>query len=177
MVTLRFILTQGNKRWQESRTALVELPQWEERSFYKHTFVEKTFDSSEPVEVTFEIDDAVKNRLLGRATGSLLPRLAAKLVLDFVTVESGGAVIYRGPIDLRLTIARIVRGQRLSHREDGAVWRDRAHRLPRAPRGYWREYVHPTEGVRGPGPQRLVRGRGGELYYTPDHYRTLIPLN
>lgn len=43
--------------------------------------------------------------------------------------------------------------------------------------GYYNEFVHPTLGARGAGPQRIVRGRGGELYYTPDHYKTFIPLN
>jgi filamentous hemagglutinin len=31
--------------------------------------------------------------------------------------------------------------------------------------------------VSGAGPQRIVSGQGGELYYTPDHYKTFIPLN
>jgi hypothetical protein len=177
MTTVRFILTQGQKRWQESRTQLVELPQWEEHSFYKRSFLDKTFDSTRPVEVTFEIGDYVKERVLGRATWMMPPRAPPRLVLDYVTVMSGGAIVYRGKVDLRLTLARIQRGERLGYRDDGAVWRDREHRLPRAPRGYWREYVHPTEGVSGAGPQRLVRGKRGELYYTPDHYRTLMPLD
>ncbi len=42
--------------------------------------------------------------------------------------------------------------------------------------GYYREYVRPTPGVSGPGPQRIVVGRGGEMYYTSDHYQTFIPL-
>jgi guanyl-specific ribonuclease Sa len=177
LVTSRFILTQGNKRWQETRTQLIDLPQWEEHSFYKRSFLDKTFDSQRPIVVTFEIADSVRGKVLARATGSVPPRLPPKLVLDYVTVENAGTVVYRGPMDLRLTLARIQRGKRLLLREDGAVWIDRAHRLPEAPRGYWREYVHPTDGVRGPGPQRLLRGKRGELYYTPDHYRTLIPLN
>jgi len=31
--------------------------------------------------------------------------------------------------------------------------------------------------VNGPGPQRVIQGQGGELFYTPDHYGTFIPLN
>ena len=49
--------------------------------------------------------------------------------------------------------------------------------LPARPRGYYREWVHPTPGVSGPGPQRIVTGSGGEVFYTPDHYKTFIPLN
>jgi filamentous hemagglutinin len=177
MATVRFILTQGDKRWQESRTQLIELPTWEEHSFYKRAFLDKTFDATRPIDVTLEISDAVKGNLLARGRGTMPPRAPPKLVLDYVTVEAAGAIVYRGRVDLRLTVARIQRGERLSYREDGVVWRDRAHQLPRAPRGYWRQYIHPTDGVRGAGPQRLVRGQGGELYYTPDQYRTLIPLN
>ncbi|NWE46962.1 hypothetical protein HX857_14370 [Pseudomonas gingeri] len=26
------------------------------------------------------------------------------------------------------------------------------------------------------GPQRIVVGKGGEMYYTPDHYKTFVPI-
>ncbi len=32
-------------------------------------------------------------------------------------------------------------------------------------------------GVNHAGPQRIVTGKGGEAYYTPDHYKMLIPLH
>ncbi|WP_407082811.1 ribonuclease domain-containing protein [Pseudomonas germanica] len=41
---------------------------------------------------------------------------------------------------------------------------------------YYTEYVHPTPGIAGPGPQRIVVGKGGEMYYTADHYKTFIPI-
>jgi len=31
--------------------------------------------------------------------------------------------------------------------------------LPRQAKGYYREYVHPTSGVKGPGAQRVVVGQ------------------
>ena len=49
--------------------------------------------------------------------------------------------------------------------------------LPVKPPGYYQEFVHPTPGVSGAGSQRIVRGAGGELYYTPNHYDTFVPLN
>jgi len=49
--------------------------------------------------------------------------------------------------------------------------------LPSKPAGYYQEFVHPTPGVRGPGPRRIVQGQGGELFYTSDHYGTFVPLN
>ena len=48
--------------------------------------------------------------------------------------------------------------------------------LPQRPRGWYREMRIPTRGLRGPGPQRLVYGRGGEVYWTPDHYQTFFPI-
>jgi guanyl-specific ribonuclease Sa len=60
---------------------------------------------------------------------------------------------------------------------DGSTFMNKVGLLPAQPQGYYREWVHPTPGVSGPGPQRIVTGSGGELFYTPDHYKTFIPLN
>ena len=78
--------------------------------------------------------------------------------------------------ELRPTLDRINRGERFPHRNDGSIFGNREGRLPQRPYGYYREYVHPTPGVEGPGAQRLVIGQEGEIYYTPDHYRTFILL-
>lgn len=88
-----------------------------------------------------------------------------------------GKVIYRGLIDLKDTLARIERGERGSHGNDGSVFQNREKRLPIKPAGYYREWVHPTPDQRGPGPQRIVTGEDGEIYYTPDHYRTFERLD
>ena len=48
--------------------------------------------------------------------------------------------------------------------------------LPQKARGYYREVRVSTPGVKGAGPQRLVYGRDGEIYYTPDHYRTFYSI-
>jgi filamentous hemagglutinin len=82
-----------------------------------------------------------------------------------------------GTVDLQPTLDRIKSGVRLPYRHDGAIFRNMEGRLPARPPGYYREYVHPTPGVSGPGPQRIVVGQGGEIYYTPDHYRTFIQIN
>jgi filamentous hemagglutinin len=49
--------------------------------------------------------------------------------------------------------------------------------LPAKSSGYYQEFVVPTPGVSCAGSQRIVQGAGGELFYTPDHYQTFIPLN
>lgn len=99
-----------------------------------------------------------------------------KQVLEDVTVLNWGKPIYRGRIDLRPTIQRILRGEKHPHRNDGATFHNRERRLPQKRRGYYREYVHPTPGLRDAGPQRIVRGRGGDWWYTPDHYKRFIAL-
>ena len=81
-------------------------------------------------------------------------------------------VIYRGDVDLTATLQRIERGKRLRFSHDGITFENRERRLPAKPGGYYQEFVHPTPGVEGPGGQRVVLGRDGEVYYTPDHYRT-----
>jgi len=100
-----------------------------------------------------------------------------KTVLEDVTVRSYNNPVYKGRIDLSATIDRIKRGERHPHRNDGSTFHNREKRLPKQAGGYYREFVHPTEGMRGPGPQRIVVGKGGEWYYSPDHYRSFIKLN
>lgn len=107
------------------------------------------------------------------------PRSSAKLrtVIEDVTIKNYRKVVYRGSVDLSETIARIKRGDKHHHRNDGSIFRNREGRLPRKPRGYYREYVHPTKGIRGAGPQRIVVGEGGEWYYTADHYNTFTRID
>ncbi len=78
--------------------------------------------------------------------------------------------IYRGDIDLRPTLERIAADKRLRFSHDGTTFQNREGRLPRKPPGYYREWVVPTPGEGGPGPQRLVTGEDGDVWYTADHY-------
>jgi len=92
-----------------------------------------------------------------------------------VTDRAKGNVL-QGTVDLRPTLDRIAGGKSFPHRNDGSTFKNTEGLLPRQAAGYYREYVHPTPGVNGPGPQRIVTGQGGEIFYTPDHYRTFIPV-
>lgn len=94
-------------------------------------------------------------------------------LLSDVTVVSRGKVIGRGTVDLRGTLEAIKSGK-LSPRD---VFKNREGLLPAKPSGYYKEYYHPTPGVKGTGPERIIQGEGGELFYTPDHYGSFIPLN
>ena len=91
--------------------------------------------------------------------------------------DENGRVVFRGDVDLGPTLDRIESGGRLDFSHDGTTFQNRERRLPSRPAGYYREYVHRTPGVSGPGPQRIVIGQEGEIYYTPDHYRTFQRLD
>lgn len=91
--------------------------------------------------------------------------------------DQDGDVVFQGTVDLRDTLDRIERGQRGSHGNDGSVFQNRERRLPSKRSGYYHEWVHPTPKLRGPGPQRIVTGDEGEIYYTPDHYKTFERLD
>ena len=91
---------------------------------------------------------------------------------DVRITNENGRVIFRGDVDVGPTLDRIDRGQRLRFSHDGIVFQNREKRLPIKPSGYYREFIHPTKGESGPGGQRVVIGRDGEAYYSPDHYRT-----
>ncbi len=86
--------------------------------------------------------------------------------------DLNGRVVYQGTIDLTPTLDRIARGEANRHHNDGTVFQNRELNLPRKPNGYYKEYVHPTPGEKGSGPQRIIIGQAGEVWYTPDHYRT-----
>lgn len=97
-------------------------------------------------------------------------------VSQVVVRDLEGRVVYRGTVDLTETLQRIEQRRRLEYHNDGSTFANREGRLPGKPAGYYKEYVHPTPGLAGPGPQRIVVGAEGEAYYTPDHYRTFKKL-
>jgi len=96
----------------------------------------------------------------------------ALVVRNVRVKDEDGEIVYRGDVDLQPTLERIERGQRLRFSHDGIVFENRERRLPAKPTGYYHEFVQPTPGESGPGSQRLVIGSEGEVYYSPDHYRT-----
>jgi ribonuclease T1 len=72
------------------------------------------------------------------------------------------------------TVELIRRGGPFPFAKDGSVFANREHRLPRRDRGYYREYTVALPGARERGARRIVAGRGGELYYTRNHYRGFL---
>ncbi len=80
------------------------------------------------------------------------------------------------PPEVAETIALIQSDGPFPYARDGAVFSNREGLLPQHEHGYWREYTVPTPGESDRGARRLVAGQGGELYYTPDHYRSFVRL-
>lgn len=94
------------------------------------------------------------------------------IVKNLSLQDQDGRTIYKGDIDLHPTVERIAAGRTLRFSHDGSTFQNREGRLPREAPGYYREWVVPTPGEDGPGPQRLVTGEKGEVWYTADHYRS-----
>jgi len=92
--------------------------------------------------------------------------------VDNQTIRNYGKVVFKGTVDLTPTLDRIARNEKNSHRNDGSTFGNREGRLPKKPFGYYTEYVHPTKGIDGPGPQRVVVGKDGDVWYTPNHYES-----
>ena len=76
------------------------------------------------------------------------------------------------PPQARETIALIRKGGPWPYDRDDIEFRNFEKLLPLKERGYYREYTVRTPGAKGRGARRVVAGRGGELYYTDDHYQS-----
>lgn len=111
------------------------------------------------------------------ATADAADGVRAPVMPNILVRDRDGRIAWRGDMELGPAIARIERGERDRHRNDGAVFQNREGRLPQRPRGYYREFVVRTPGLGSVGPQRLVVGRDGDAWYTSDHYRSFVRLN
>ena len=111
-------------------------------------------------------------------------RRAAAALLAVTLLTLGGAAAERAPgaipevaaselpAEARKTIALIRKGGPFPYRRDAVVFGNFEEKLPARARGYYREYTVRTPGAKDRGARRIVAGRGGELYYTDDHYNS-----
>ena len=76
------------------------------------------------------------------------------------------------PKEARDALVLIKKGGPYPYAKDGAVFGNREARLPKQKRGYYREFTVKTPGERTRGARRIVAGRGGDYWYTDDHYAT-----
>jgi ribonuclease T1 len=74
------------------------------------------------------------------------------------------------PREARAALDLIRKGGPFPYAKDGATFANREGHLPKQKRGYYREYTVKTPGERTRGTRRIIAGRGGEFYYTDDHY-------
>lgn len=84
--------------------------------------------------------------------------------------EVGVVAAAQLPPEARDTLVLIRKGGPFPYAKDGAVFGNREGILPKEKRGYYREYTVKTPGERTRGARRIVVGRGGEYFYTDDHY-------
>jgi ribonuclease T1 len=110
------------------------------------------------------------------ATPDTAPASDDLIVHDVSIYDLDGNLAYQGDVDLGPTLDRIARGESDSHPNDGAVFQNREGLLPDQDGGYYHEYVVRTPGLDSVGPQRLILGASGEVYYTPDHYQTFTQI-
>ncbi|MGA0612180.1 ribonuclease domain-containing protein [Caldimonas sp. KR1-144] len=90
-------------------------------------------------------------------------------------VEAPQVALSQLPPEAQRTQRLIRAGGPFPYAKDGTVFGNRERLLPRAPRGYYREYTVPTPGSRDRGARRIVCGGKPPTapvacYYTDDHY-------
>jgi ribonuclease T1 len=78
------------------------------------------------------------------------------------------------PPEARKTINLIKKGGPFRYEQDGVTFGNRERILPKAPRGYYREYTVLTPGSPDRGARRIVTGENGEFYYTNNHYKSFF---
>lgn len=76
------------------------------------------------------------------------------------------------PKEAKATLALAATEGPFPHPEDGTIFDNREHRLPRKERGHYREFTVDTPGASDRGARRIVIGALGERYYTDDHYNS-----
>ena len=103
-------------------------------------------------------------------------RLVALLLAFAANAWAGDIPVAGLPPEVRATLATIRAGGPFPHQQDGRAFGNREKLLPRRARGYSREYTVRTPGARDRGARRIVAGKGGEVYYTADHYRTFMRI-
>ena len=82
------------------------------------------------------------------------------------------------PAEARQTYRLITANGPFPYAKDGSVFGNFEGRLPRQPRGYYREYTVPTPGERHRGARRIIAGGQPPVvfYYTEDHYRSFLRI-
>lgn len=77
------------------------------------------------------------------------------------------------------TVNLIKQGGPYPYPADDGIFSNREGVLPACASGYYREYTVETPGSPDRGARRIVKGDGGEYFYTDDHYATfsIVDIN
>jgi ribonuclease T1 len=111
---------------------------------------------------------------------------AAALLLGLAFLAAAGPISARSPAietagvvhaadlpkEARQTLGLIKQGGPFPYSRDGVVFANREGRLPRAPRGTYREYTVQTPGSRDRGARRIIAAGSNQFWYSADHYRS-----
>jgi ribonuclease T1 len=112
---------------------------------------------------------ATATRTAGKATAT--PKRRSTAAATRTPDDGLPAVAFdRLPKEAHDTIRLIRQDGPFPYEKDGSTFGNREGLLPKRPNGYYKEYTVITPGSRDRGARRIVAGRGGELYYTDDHY-------
>jgi ribonuclease T1 len=93
-----------------------------------------------------------------------------------VFVFQGEIAVQKLPDEARQTLALIRANGPFPYQRDGAVFANREGQLPKRERGYYHEYTVRTPHAKDRGARRIVAGKGGEFYYSDDHYRSFMKI-
>ncbi|AJY13058.1 ribonuclease [Burkholderia dolosa] len=116
--------------------------------------------------------------IVGTPTGSLVSAAYAREAVSADVAAGGFDTIptSRLPREAVTTLGLISAGGPYPYEKDGVVFGNRERILPKAKRGYYREYTVPTPRARNRGARRIVCGgplrRIDNCYYTDDHYNS-----
>jgi ribonuclease T1 len=99
-------------------------------------------------------------------------KLVAALLVSLAFAFQGEVAVKQLPPEARETLRLVELGGPFPYQQDGRTFGNRERHLSLKPHGYYREYTVKTPGVRDRGTRRIIAGRGGELYYSEDHYRS-----
>jgi len=110
--------------------------------------------------------------------------IAARRTATAVAAKTGSDIVIGGAErkEIATVLRRINTNDTHPYPQDGTMFKNRpvtgrtAPELPVKPEGYYHEYTVETPGAPNRGARRIVTGNGNEIYYTPNHYNTFVPL-
>jgi RHS repeat-associated protein len=135
--------------------------------------------------VAMDIRDIRQN---GLGWGNGLALAADVAAVAIPVVPAGAGALQRGgqrllPFadadrvrEVNATLDRIGAGVK-KYGRDGIEFRNREGRLPAKSKGYYSEWTVDTPGASDRAQRRIIRGQGGETYYTDDHYGSFTRID